>query len=420
MRSPQAEGSRPRVRREGLNSDGIHEHRRRLPANEAAYHGTGWISVDRAVERISPHLRHRVRPGHEAVRAGSASARHSARGAVAARSRVSPAAQLPASALAEKVALLPRPTSAPSRLRAGRAPSRRSSVKELIATSAATPTRRRTRRGATAGPKRRLSARPWRGRSALPRSCGREVGDERAVGQAQDYAARRAGQVRVVRHQHQRRAPARGSAPPCRSMRDCAPVAASRLPVGSSARRQRGRWLNARASATRCCSRRRRAARGSGGRGRPGPRAPAARPRGPAVLRRARHAAPAEPARSRGAVSVGMSWKRLERRNRHFAERDPRAASSSMLARSVAVQHHARPRAAGPDRPAGQQESRLAAADGPRMARKPPPQVEASRRADGQVVTARGVGLGQALHALNMGQLQRGYAPVPVKCCASS
>ena len=33
-----------------------------------------------------------------------------------------------------------------------------------------------------------------------------------------------------------------------------APVAASRLPVGSSAKSTRGRWLKARARATRCCS----------------------------------------------------------------------------------------------------------------------------------------------------------------------
>ena len=154
-----------------------------------------------------------------------------------------------------------RARSAPRRARASRrTDSRRLSVNELMATRAATP----IATAATSSSPRRREARLSRQARARTKrrpgppdasrgvAGGRRVLDDGPVAQADDApapAAARSGSwvtsTRVV--------PSSRFSSPRRAI-TFAPFAASRLPVGSSAKRIRGRCAKARATATRCCS----------------------------------------------------------------------------------------------------------------------------------------------------------------------
>ena len=133
-------------------------------------------------------------------------------------------------------------------------------------------------------------------------------------------------QRRVVRHQHQRGAALRRGRRTA-DRRSRAPVASSRLPVGSSAIRIAGLGASARASATRCCSppdSSRRIVIAAARASRPR-RAPAPRARGRRRRRQARAAPRRSPARS-WSGSGGRTGTRCRHCGRGSARARPRRA----------------------------------------------------------------------------------------------
>ena len=262
----------------------------------------------------------------------------------------------------------PAERSAPSSARAWpRTASRRSSVKELTATSAATPTEHGRRqhpepaeRGAALAP-------------GHPQHEADAAGHAAAESETTEPSARRSTR-RARRARSASWVTSTSVVPDSRFSSESssitwAPVAASRLPVGSSANRRRGRWRT-RAPAPRAAARRPRAAPGSGGRARRGRRARAAR-------RARRRASVACPRSSSGtctfsrAVSVGEQLERLEDEADLLAAQ-PRARV--LVERRQVLPVHDAPRPErGRSRPASRPSSVvLPLPDGPRIARKPP------------------------------------------------